>query len=304
MKVALSVLIILFLFSIPVYAQPVAISDLPVGSKLVYRLEGVYLGNKTYEVVGWSSSFERKCKLVKVHLQVNASSKYFYRGINSTSYFCYDDKGRPLSENLVIPKEFNLSVRQVNIYYWWEANDVYPYRTLIQMIGQENISYEVLLKEGVVIKEKENSREMIRVSRRNLSKALPFLPERLLEPYVDISSLKLKEGYRESYDSLNISVLSLINVKTPLGLFPCYKVEMDGLTEDQLNYNSTVYITVNKPRITVQYETDITGIKQWGYLVEMRLPKQHALLYSWTIILALVAAVTIILIILTRRKKK
>ncbi len=306
MKASLLLISVAFLVLsiIPVYAQPVAVSDLPVGSRLVYRLEGVYLGNKTYEVMGWSSSAGRKCKLVKISLQVNASSRYFYRGINSTSYFCYDERGRPLSENLSIPPEFNLSVRRVNIYYWWSDDEVYPYKTLIQMVGKENSSYEILLKKGLVISVKGNIKKENKVNKRNLSKVLPFLPERLSEPYVDISSLKLKEGYRKSYGSLNISVISFENVKTPAGLFPCYKVNLNGLTEDQLSYNSIVYLSSNEPRVTVQYETDITGIKQWGYLIEMDLPTRSNQTNIWIYLVLLLTIVVIISSIITKKKRK
>ncbi len=280
MRITALPLLLVLLYIVPIYAQPVAISDLPIGSKLTYRLEGVYLGNKTYEVIGWSSSQGRKCKLVRVRLQVNASGSYFYKGINSTSYFCYDERGRPLLEELEVPPEFNLSVKQVKIYYWWSDDEVYPKRTLIQMIGQKNSSYDVLLEEGLVIKMEDGKKESIRVSKDNLSKVLPFLPERLSEPYVDISSLRLKEGFRKTYGSLNITVLSLENVETSSGLTPCYKVEIDGLTEDQTPYNSTVYITADRPRVTIQYETDITGIKQWGYLTEMVIPKSSSIPYA------------------------
>ncbi len=272
-------------------AQPVAISQLPIGSKLVYRLSGVYIGNKTYEVTGWSSSEGRRCKLVRVHLEVNASGSLFYRGINSTSEFCYDDRGRPLSEMLLVPPEFNLSVRRVLITYWWEDNEVFPYRTVMRLEDGKNESYEILLKQGIVVKESGGRKERIRFTGDNLSRALPFVPERLSEPYIDLSSLRLKEGYEKSFGSTRVRVISLENVRTPAGLFPCYKVIISGRTEDYLPMNSTVYVTVREPRFTVYYVTDIIGIEQVGYVTEVTIPSVSA---NWrTIQLPLLAGVAV-----------
>ncbi len=283
-------------------AQPIAMAELPVGSKLTYRLGGVYVGNKTYEVVGWSSSQGRNCKLVRVHLVVNASGSFFYRGINSTSEFCYDDRGRPLEEVLYIPPEFNLSYRKVEITYWWEGNEVFPHRSLIKLIGEKNESYDVLLGEGVVVRESNGKAERFEFSRENLSKVLPFVPERLTQPYVDLSSIRLKEGYEREYDGLEVRVLSLENVETPAGLFPCYKVLLSGWTEDGLPYNSTVYVTVKEPRFTAYYITNIIGIKQTGYVVEVEIPEQRSPIpYPW-IVLAIAVAVLLLILIKKRRK--
>ncbi len=283
-------------------AQPIAIAELPVGSKLTYRLGGVYVGNKTYEVVGWSSSQGRNCKLVRVHLVVNASGSFFYRGINSTSEFCYDDRGRPLEEVLYIPPEFNLSYRKVEITYWWEGNEVFPHRSLIKLIGEKNESYDVLLGEGVVVRESNGKAERFEFSRENLSKVLPFVPERLTQPYVDLSSIRLKEGYEREYDGLEVRVLSLENVETPAGLFPCYKVLLSGWTEDGLPYNSTVYVTVKEPRFTAYYITNIIGIKQTGYVVEVEIPEQGSPIpYPW-IVLAIAVAVLLLIMLKKRRK--
>ncbi len=285
-------------------AQPIAVSDLPVGSKLTYRLTGVYVGNKTYEVVGWSSSEGRRCKLVRVHVQVNASGSFFYKGINSTSEFCYDDRGRPLSEVLRVPPEFNLSVDRVSITYWWEDEETFPYRTLIQLMGQENTSYEVLLKEGLIIKRSDGSEVKLKFTGKNLSKVLPFTPERLSEPYLDLSSIRLKEGYEKDFGTLKVKVISLENVQTPAGLFPCFKVIITGNTEDGLPYKSTVYVTQSKPRFTVYYITNIIGIEQTGYLLEARIPEAKGAissLYYWLIPLFL-AAVAFLLI--KKRKKR
>ncbi len=283
-------------------AQPIAIAELPVGSKLTYRLGGVYVGNKTYEVVGWSSSQGRNCKLVRVHLVVNASGSFFYRGINSTSEFCYDDRGRPLEEVLYIPPEFNLSYRKVEITYWWEGNEVFPHRSLIKLIGEKNESYDVLLGEGVVARESNGKAERFEFSRENLSKVLPFVPERLTQPYVDLSSIRLKEGYESEYDGLEVRVLSLENVETPAGLFPCYKVLLSGWTEDGLPYNSTVYVTVKEPRFTAYYITNIIGIKQTGYVVEVEIPEQGSPIpYPW-IVLAIAVAVLLLIMLKKRRK--
>lgn len=280
---------------IHVAAQPIAIAELPIGSKLTYRLSGVYTGVKTYEVLGWSKSEGRDCKLVRVHLQVNASETFIYKAMNSTSEFCYDKKGRPLSELLKIPPEFNLSVKQVKITYWWE-DGVFPYKTEIRMVGKnENESYIVLLNEGRVIKEVA-SREEIKVSKENLSKILPFVPERLSEPYVDLSSLKLKEGFKQRFDSLTVEVKALKNVQTPAGLIPCYEVAVSGETEEGLPYNSTVYVTADEPRFTVYYITSVTGIEQKGYVIEVNIPKRTSSL-GWIIgilAIALVAAVLVV----------
>ncbi len=283
-------------------AQPIAIAELPVGSKLTYRLGGVYIGNKTYEVVGWSSSQGRDCKLVKVRLSVNASGSFFYRGINSTSEFCYDEKGRPLEEVLYIPPEFNLSYTRVEITYWWEDDDVFPHRSLIRLIGEENKSYDVLLKEGVVIEKSGGKTEKFRVSSENLSKVLPFIPERLTEPYVDLSSIKLKEGYERRYGDFEVKVLSLENVETPAGLFPCYKVLLSGWTEDGLPYNSTVYVTVREPRFTTYYITNMIGIKQTGYVVEARIPEQR--LNQWIIPLVLAMVILAVLAFALKKRRK
>ncbi len=285
-----------------ILAQPIAIAELPVGSKLTYRLGGVYVGNKTYEVVGWSSSQGRNCKLVRVHLVVNSSGSFFYRGINSTSEFCYDDRGRPLEEVLYIPPEFNLSYRKVEITYWWEGNEVFPHRSLIKLIGEKNESYDVLLGEGVVVRESNGKAERFEFSRENLSKVLPFVPERLTQPYVDLSSIRLKEGYEREYDGLEVRVLSLENVETPAGLFPCYKVLLSGWTEDGLPYNSTVYVTVKEPRFTAYYITNIIGIKQTGYVVEVEIPEQRSPIpYPWIVLAIAVAA--LLLIQLKKRRK-
>ena len=251
-------------------AQPIAMAELPVGSKLTYRLGGVYVGNKTYEVVGWSSSQGRNCKLVRVHLVVNASGSFFYRGINSTSEFCYDDRGRPLEEVLYIPPEFNLSYRKVEITYWWEGNEVFPHRSLIKLIGEKNESYDVLLGEGVVVRESNGTAERFEFSRE--------------------------------YDGLEVRVLSLENVETPAGLFPCYKVLLSGWTEDGLPYNSTVYVTVKEPRFTAYYITNIIGIKQTGYVVEVEIPEQRSPIpYPW-IVLAIAVAVLLLIMLKKRRK--
>ncbi len=297
------VLILLLLIPLAhALAQPIAIAELPVGSKLTYRLGGVYVGNKTYEVVGWSSSQGRDCKLVRVHLSVNASGSFFYRGINSTSEFCYDDKGRPLEEVLHIPLEFNLSYSTVKITYWWEDDEVFPHRSLIRLIGGKNESYDVLLSEGVVIRTSDGKTEKLRVNRENLSKALPFVPERLTEPYVDLSSIKLKEGFKRSYGELRVRVLSLENVETPAGLFPCYKVLLSGWTEDGLPYNSTVYVTVKEPRFTTYYITNIIGIKQTGYVVEASIPERGNLNW-WIIVVLILIAVMLVLFTIKKRRK-
>ncbi|GEM_PF-3543181 len=301
----ISAIALVSLFLIPLahgVAQPIAIAELPVGSKLTYRLGGVYVGNKTYEVVGWSSSQGRKCKLVRVHLIVNASESFFYRGINSTSEFCYDDKGRPLQEVLYIPSEFNLSYKRVEITYWWEDDEVFPHRFLIKLVGERNESYEVLLGEGTVIKESNGRTERFRVGRENLSKVLPFVPERLTEPYVDLSSIELKGGYRRRYGELEVKVVSLENVQTPAGLFPCYKVLLSGRTEDGLPYNSTVYVTVREPRFTTYYITNIIGIKQTGYVVKVEVPEQgFSIPYLW---LAPAVALAVLLMIFLKKRRK
>ncbi len=303
-KIPVMILTILLLAPLAhTLAQPIAIAELPVGSRLTYKLGGVYVGNKTYEVVGWSSSQGRNCKLVRVHLIVNASGSFFYRGINSTSEFCYDDKGRPLEEVLHIPPEFNLSYRKVEITYWWEGNEVFPYRSLIKLLGEKNESYDVLLGEGVVIRESNGKSERFELSRENLSKVLPFVPERLTQPYVDLSSIRLKEGYEKKYDGLEVRVLSLENVQTPAGLFPCYKVLLSGWTEDGLPYNSTVYVTVKEPRFTAYYITNIIGIKQTGYVVEVEIPEQgFSIPYLWLI--PVVALAALLLILLKKRRKR
>ncbi|MDK2371830.1 MAG: hypothetical protein QI197_00355 [Candidatus Korarchaeota archaeon] len=282
-------------------AQPIAIAELPVGSKLTYKLGGVYVGNKTYEVLDWSSSQGRRCKLVKVSLSVNASGSFFYRGINSTSEFCYDERGRPLEEVLYIPQEFNSSYTRVEITYWWEDEEVFPHRSLISLIGEKRENYDVLLSEGLVIKESGGKTEKFRVSSKNLSKVLPFVPERLTEPYVDLSSIRLKEGYARRYGDFEVKVLSLENVQTPAGLFPCYKVLLSGWTEDGLPYNSTVYVTVKEPRFTTYYITNIIGIKQTGYVVEVNIPEQG--LNQWIIYLVMVLVFAVLAFSLKKRRK-
>lgn len=285
-------------------AQPIAVAELPVRSKLIYKLSGVYVGTKTYEVLRWSESEGRGCKLVRVHLEVNTSGTFIYKSMNSTSDFCYDEKGRPLSEVLIIPPEFNLSVERVKVTYWWKGEEVFPYKTEISLIGDKNESYVVLLDKGLVIEESGGSREEIRVSKENLSNTLPFVPERLTEPYVDISSLKLKEGFKQQLDSLKIEVTALQNVQTPAGIFPCYEVVMSGETEEGLPYSSTVYLTAGKPRFTAYYITDVGGIKQQGYIIYAEIPEGPEFFSPVALVAAGLMLAAVVLIVKMARPKK
>ncbi len=262
------VLILLLIPLVEAYAQPVYFLDLEPGTYLVYNLTGVYNGIKKYEVKGKTEINGRACTLVKSYLQVKTENKLFQSGAALNSTFCYDDEGRPIYEEVLVPESLNFSISKVEIEYWWKGIKVT--RAFMRIIYDIN---------GSTIKEYEINAEKMRVfyegreypfSWDNLTSILPYTPSSLMEPYIDLS-LDFKLGMKKTFslgpDNATLEVMAVDEVRTPAGTFVCYRLVIKGFDRG-IPYTSTVFVTKDRPRITVYYVTESEGIKQAGFLIE------------------------------------
>ncbi len=269
-------------------SQPVYFLDLEPGTYLVYNLTGVYNGLKRYEVVGKTEVDGRRCTLVKSFLYVKTENRLFREGASLNSTFCYDDRGRPILEEVFVPEQLNFSVREVRTEYWWDGWEVT--KALIR------IEYEV---NGTVIKEYEvDSRRMVvkyegreyPFSWENLTSVLPYTPSALMEPHIDLSmdfKLGMKKFISMGGDNATVEVVAVDEVQTPVGTFLCYRLVIKGFDRG-IPYESTVFITKERPRITVFYVTESEGIKQSGFLMDTNLKRDEVNLYYGALIMLVV----------------
>ncbi len=283
-------------------AQPIAFGEFEVGSKLVYRLSGVYIGNKTYEFLSIDNLQGRTCIRVRVKLDVRTQGGLLSKGTSYISEFCYDERGRPVSQRMDVPPELNSSIREVEVIYQWEEG-YFPNKAMITLHREGNITevYELDMIKGQGTQIIENERVEFSFSPDNLSKILPFVPEALVAPHIDLSSLELKKGFEkilgEGVRGITLKVMGSDYIETPAGRFECYIVLLKGVDEYGIPYNSTLYITKARPRFTVMYETNSIGVKQYGWLVEYYTPGKIS-----TKLLFVLPILSIILVMLIIRK--
>ena len=260
---------------------------------MVYRLEGIYDGNKTYEVLGWGEVNGTKCKLVRVTLSVRGAESFLVKQFNSTSEYCFDEMGRPLAEVLHVPPGLNVSYRMVNITYAW-GEGPFPERVQMVLVGSDE-SYLIDMERKVVVRRIGERVEEVSFSSENLSRLVPLVPAYAQEPLVELARLDLDFGEERKIGDMTIRLVTQERVQTPAGTFICLKLEVEGLTEEKLPYNSTVYVTVERPRMTVYYITDVVGIRQRGYLIEAGVPSRPSpfgnLVILGIVVLILMAAV-------------
>ncbi len=268
--------------------QPVYFLDLKPGTYLVYNLTGVYNGIKKYEVLGKSKVNGRSCTLVKSFLYVKTENKLFQQGASLNSTFCYDEHGRPILEEVLVPKQLNFSVRRVNTEYWWEGWRVVKAKIRIEyeVNGTVIKEYLVDVKRMVVIHE---GREYP-FSWENLTSVLPYTPSALMEPHIDLSldfKLGMKKFISMGGDNATLEVVALDEVQTPVGTFTCYRLVINGFDRG-IPYESTVFITKSRPRITVFYVTESEGIKQSGFLMDTNLRRGEPNVYYGVLIMLVV----------------
>jgi len=96
------VIILTFLLSniTKLEAQPISFGEFQTNSKIVYRLSGIYNGNKTFEFVSIETIDGRTCILVRVKLDLRIQFGTTSVRIEYTSEFCYDERGRPVREGM------------------------------------------------------------------------------------------------------------------------------------------------------------------------------------------------------------
>ena len=147
----------------------------------------------------------------------------------------------------------------------------------------------------------ENEKVEFSFSLDNLSQILPFVPEALVTPHIDLSSLELRKGFGEilgkGVRGITLKVMGSDYIEPPAGKFECYIVLLKGVDEYGVPYNSTLYITKARPRFTVMYETNSIGVKQYGWLVEYYTPRKIS-----TKLLLVLLILLIILVVLVIKK--
>jgi len=286
-------------------AQPMAFGEFEVGSKLVYRLSGVYIGNKTYEFLALENRQGKTCIRVRVKLDVRTKGGLLSEGASYISEFCYDERGRPVSQRMEVPPEINSSIREVEVTYLWEEG-YFPDKATIFIHREGNITelYELDMRKGKGVRIIENERVEFSFSQDNLSKILPFVPEALVTPHIDLSSLELKKGFEkilgEGTRGITLKVTGSDYIETPAGKFECYVVLLKGVDEYGIPYNSTLYITKARPRFTVMYETDSIGVKQYGWLVEYYTPKKISIK---PLLIPLTLSIIIVLLVIKKYRR-
>jgi len=298
----ISVLMLLFSEVLAVSAQPIAFGEFEVGSKLVYRLSGVYIGNKTYEFLALENQQGKTCIRVRVKLDVRTQGGLLSEGTSYISEFCYDEKSRPVSQRMEVPPEINSSIREVEVTYHW-GEGYFPNKAIITLHREGNITevYELDMIKGRGIQIIENEKVEFSFSQDNLSEILPFVPEALVTPHIDLSSLELRKGFEKilgkGVRGITLKVMGSDYIETPAGKFECYIVLLKGVDEYGIPYNSTLYITKARPRFTVMYETNSIGVKQYGWLVEYYTPRKIS-----TKLLLVLLILLIILVVLVIKK--
>jgi hypothetical protein len=247
----------------------------------------------------------RTCILVRVKLDLRTQLGTTSVRILYKSEFCYDEKGRPISERMEVPLEANSSIEEVIVDYWW-GERCFPDKVKMYLHLKGNITeiYELdMIQETGIVLSGDKRREFS-FTQNNLSEILPFVPEALITPYIDFSSFKFKKGVEKTFGEgsrkVKLKVLGSEYVDTPAGTFDCYKVLLEGIDEYGIPYNSTLYITKGKPRFTVMYETYSIGIKQRGWVVYLYLPKRFPT--RLVIVVSAVLALSMLILIVLRRR--
>ncbi len=271
--------------------QPVYFLDLEPGTYLVYNLTGVYNGIKRYEVVGKAEVDGRPCTLVKSFLFVKTENKLFQQGASLNSTFCYDDKGRPILEDVLVPEQLNFSVRRVKTKYWWQDWQVAKAQVRIEYSVNGTIIKEYLVdaKRMVVVHEGKE----YPFSWENLTSVLPYTPSALMEPHIDLSldfKLGMKKFVSMGGDNATLEVVAIDEVQTPVGTFLCYRLVIKGFDRG-IPYESTVFVTKDRPRITVFYVTESEGIKQSGFLIDANLRREANLYYGALVMLVVLGSI-------------
>lgn len=301
------VIILTFLLSniTKLEAQPISFGEFQTNSKIVYRLSGIYNGNKTFEFVSIETIDGRTCILVRVKLDLRIQFGTTSVRIEYTSEFCYDERGRPVRERMKVPLEANSSIEEVIVEYWW-GERCFPDKVKMYFHLKGNVTeiYELDMIHGSGIFLSGDERSEFSFTQNNLSEILPFVPEALITPYIDFSSIKFKKGVEKTFGEgsrrIKLKVLGLEYVDTPAGTFDCYKVLLEGIDEYGIPYNSTLYITKGKPRFTVMYETYSIGIKQRGWVVYLYLPKRFPT--RLVIMVGTILALSALILIALRRR--
>ncbi|RLG41838.1 MAG: hypothetical protein DRO05_02860 [Thermoproteota archaeon] len=298
--------LLLLLLTMPIMlinAQPISFGEFKESFKLVYEMSGVFNGNKTYEFISMERVEGKTCIQVRVVVDLRTQLGSLSFNISYTSKFWYDEAGRPIKERIEVPKE-NSSLRGVEISYWWGERD-FPDRVTMLFLLKGNVTkfYELDMVEGRGSLKSEGKVEEFYFTYDNLSEIIPFVPEALVTPHIDLSSLRFIEGFEKTFGEgsrkVKLKVIGSDYVETPAGTFDCYKLLLEGVDEYGVPYNSTIYVTKSSPRFTVMYETYSIGVKQYGWLVECQVQRKpevaHFLLFS------LVIAVPIVALLVKRR---